>query len=105
MEDQNDVVLVTLSRACALRHNRLAKLEVRHAYGFRNPANEVAASAPPAPVEPDKTHATRTGDVTNSNQAAARSVNFEEPVIRRLRVDDRERALRCSGMRWEQLQL
>jgi hypothetical protein len=42
-----------VTSATAESLNRLAKLEARHAYGFRNPQTSAAASASPAPAPPE----------------------------------------------------
>jgi len=43
-------VLTGVSNATAESLNRIAKLEARQAYSFRNPATSAAGSAPPAPA-------------------------------------------------------
>ncbi len=52
-------VLTGVTNAASESLNRLAKLEARLAYGFRNPATKDAASASPAPAADDARHKPR----------------------------------------------
>jgi hypothetical protein len=50
-------VITGITNATAESLNRLAKLEARLAYGFRNPLTSAAASASPAPADTAAAHA------------------------------------------------